>query len=249
MWTSTNFRTIKKQFDFTSSEQGRPEMTSLLVDGEDFINMVEVLNGEVQDDQIFQAIICEGCGIYRCESGNWIAIRQYDNFIFFIPAFEKLMEEQDKSEYAPPYSLRKKGAFWLSLNEFIKFKKLVPEFDRLETFKTLTKNELIALYKWDTPLKMFGDFPDFVPLKKNQILAVSEFDNTTVIDILNKKVEDLEAATEFAIGPIMDNNKIISIFLEDKSITEWKALYKENGHYSLLLGGTLSITPKEKGYT
>lgn len=47
MWTSTNFTTYKKQFDFTSSEQGKPTFTALKIDDKDFINMIEGLEGEI----------------------------------------------------------------------------------------------------------------------------------------------------------------------------------------------------------
>ena len=88
MWTSTNFTTYKKQFDFTSSEQGKPTYTALKIDDTDFINIIEGLDGEIEEDQIFQTILCSSCGIYHCEPGNWVALRQSDNFVFFIPAFE-----------------------------------------------------------------------------------------------------------------------------------------------------------------
>jgi hypothetical protein len=59
MWTSTNFETYSKQFDFTSSGQGKPTFTALKIDGKDFFNMVEQLDGEIQEDQVFQTIICD----------------------------------------------------------------------------------------------------------------------------------------------------------------------------------------------
>jgi len=57
MWTSTNFKTYKKQFDFTSSEQGKQTYTALKIDDTDFINMVEALDGEIENNQVFQTII------------------------------------------------------------------------------------------------------------------------------------------------------------------------------------------------
>ncbi len=218
--------------------------TVLTVDGEDFINIVEALDGEIEDEQIFQTIICNECGIYQCASGNWVAIRQCDNFIFFIPAFQKLFDEANRGDYAPPYSMRQKGSFWLTINEFARFKKLVPELDRQNSIKRLTKFDLISLYKWDTTNNMFGDFPYFMPLRKNHILAVSELDNETVFDILDRKLAELETATDFEIKPLMDRERIISLFLDDNSITEWKALCKTKDNYELLLGGTFTITAK-----
>src|SRR6476660_9081707 len=139
MWTSTNFKTYKKKFDFYSSEQGRPTYTVLKIVDTDFINMVEKLYCEMDDNQIFQAIICDQCGFYHCSPGNWVAVRQFSNFIFFIPAFDELKDEVDASEYTPPNSIKQKGAYWLALEDFNDFKKLVPEIDKLKSINRLTK--------------------------------------------------------------------------------------------------------------
>lgn len=244
MWTSTNFKTYKKEFDFTSSEQGKPTYTVLKINDTDFINMIERLDGEIEADQIFQTILCNSCGIYHCESGNWIALRQLDDFIFFIPAFEELHGEQNQSEYAPPSWLKQKGSFWLTKVDFEKFKKLIPELDKQKSINRITKSELLALYKFDTPHKMFGDFPDFKPLRKNHILAVSELDNETVFDNIESKLKVLETSNDFEIKLLTENDNVISVFLDDNSMTEWKVLCKIEANYELILGGTFKIITK-----
>lgn len=158
MWTSTNFKTYEKQFDFTSSEQGKPTYTALKIDNTDFINIIEGLDGEIEEDQIFQIILCSSCGIYHCEPGNWVALRQLDDFVFFIPAFEELNGEQNQTEYAPPYWLRQKGSFWLTKTDFEKFKKLVPELDKIKSINRITKSELLALYKSGHHIKCLASF-------------------------------------------------------------------------------------------
>lgn len=244
MWTSTNFTTYKKPFNFTSSEQGKPIFTALKIDDKDFINMVEGLEGEIDDNQIFQTILCDHCGCYQCASGNWVALRQLNDLIFFIPAFDDLNTEIGEGIYHPPYEFRQKGAFWLTITDFNKFKKLVPEIDKLTTIKDMTKFELISLYKWDTPHKMFGDFPSFKPLRKDHILTVSELDNETLTSILNAKLTELENSTEFGLEPLVYEDNIVTVYLDDHSTTEWKALYKIEDNYELLLGGQFRITTK-----
>ena len=244
MWTSTNFTTYKKQFDFTSSEHGKPTYTALKIDDKDFINMIEGLEGEIDDNQIFQTILCDHCGCYQCASGNWVAIRQLNDLVFFIPAFEDLNTEIDEGIYHPPYVLRQKGAYWLKITDFNRFKKLVSEIDKLTTIKPMTKFELISLYKWDTPHKMFGDFPNFKPLRKDHILAVSELDNENLARILEQKLKELESAIDFVLDPLVYIDNIVSIYLGDYSTTEWKALYKTENNYELLLGGEFRITTK-----
>lgn len=244
MWTSTNFKTYEKQFDFTSSEQGKPTYTALKIEDTDFINIIEGLDGEIDDDQIFQTILCSSCGIYHCEPGNWVALRQSDDFVFFIPAFEELNGEQNQTKYAPPYWLRQKGSFWLTKTDFEKFKKLVPELDKQKSINRITKSELIALYKSETPHKMFGDFPDFKPLRKNHVLAVSELDNELALEIIDRKLKELETSTDFEIKQLTKNDNVISIFLDDNATTEWKALCKNETNHELLLGGIFKIIAK-----
>lgn len=244
MWTSRNFKTYKKQFDFTSSEQGKPTYTALKIDDTDFINIIEALDGEIEDNQVFQTIICDHCGCYHCASGNWVALRQCDNLFFFIPAFEELENKLDKGEYEPPYSFRQKGAYWLTLEDFDKFKKLIPELDKQKSINHLNKFELVSLYKWDTPHKMFGDFPNFQPLRKNHVLVVSDLDNETAFEILESKLKELENSTNFQIKPLTTDDKVVSVFLDDSITTEWKALCKTEDNYELLLGGTFKITIK-----
>jgi hypothetical protein len=244
MWTSTNFTIYKKQFDFTSSEQGKPTFTALKIDDKDFINMVEGLEGEIDNNQIFQTILCDHCGCYQCASGNWVAIRQLEDLIFFIPAFDDLNTEIDEGIYHPPFILRQKGAYWLTITDFVNFKKLVPEIDKLQSIKTMTKFELLSLYKWDTPHKMFGDFPNFNPLRRDHILAVSQLENDTLVEIIEMKIKELENAIEFELETIVYVDKVVSIYLDDHSTTEWKALYKTEDDYELLLGGEFRIKTK-----
>ena len=244
MWTSTNFKTYEKQFDFTSSEQGERTYTALKIDNTDFINMVEGLDGEIEEDQMLQTMICSECGIYHCKPGNWIALRQSNDFVFFIPAFEELHGEQNQAEYAPPYWLRQNGSFWLTKADFEKFKKLIPELDKQKRINRITKPELLALYKSETPHKMFGDFPDFKPLRKSHILTVSELDNEKVFEIIDSKLNELETSSDFEIKQLDENDKVISVFLDDSSATEWKALCKTENKYDLLLGGTFKIMGK-----
>lgn len=244
MWTSINFKTYQKQFDFTSSEQGKPTYTALKVDDMDFINIVEGLEGEIEEDQIFQTILCSSCGIYHCEPGNWVALRQSGNFVFFIPAFEELHGEQNQTEYAPPHWLRQKGSFWLTKADFEKFKKLIPELDKQKSINRISKSELLALYKSDTSHKMFGDFAEFKPLSKNHVLAASELDNETAFEIIDRKLKELESSTDFEIELLTENDKVISFFLDDSSTTEWKALCKIKDNYELSIGGTFKITTK-----
>lgn len=239
MWTSTEFKTYKKQFDFSSSEQGKPTFTALKIGESDFINMIESLEGEINENLVFQTLICTECGYHHCAPGNWVAIRKHSDFVFFIPAFEDIAQEE--TEYEPPFLLKQNGTYWLPKKEFENFKILVPAIDKLNEIKRLTKSELIWLYKWDTPHKMFGNFPNFEKVRKNHILAVSDFDNKTISKILNDKLNEIESAENFGLELLSENDQEISFFLDDNLTTEWKAMWKNESEFGLLLGGKFKI--------
>jgi hypothetical protein len=63
----------------------------------------------------------------------------------------------------------------------------------------------------------------------------------TIFDIIEQKLTELENANEFTIQALTDTDAVISIFLDDAQTTEWKALYKTNNQFGLLLGGTFKI--------
>jgi hypothetical protein len=65
--------------------------------------------------------------------------------------------------------------------------------------------------------------------------SVQGMENLTVLTV------DYE---DFEIKPLMDSDRIISVFLDDNPTTEWKALCKTKNNYNLLLGGTFTITAK-----
>jgi hypothetical protein len=88
---------------------------------------------------------------------------------------------------------------------------------------------------------MFGDFPNFQPLRKNHVLVTTELDNETIFEIIEQKLTELENAKEFTVQKLTDADDIISIYLDDIATTEWKALYKANNQYGLLLGGAFKI--------
>jgi aryl carrier-like protein len=72
-------------------------------------------------------------------------------------------------------------------------------------------------------------------------LVTSELDNEIVFEIIEQRLLELENVKEFTIQKLADTDNIISIYLDDTATMEWKALYKINNEYRLLLGGTFKI--------
>lgn len=241
MWIATKFSTNQKQFDFTSSGQGKPTYTSLMVDDEVLINMIELLDPVEDLNDTFQFLICEQCGYIHCQPGNWLSIRQSGQYVLFIPAFKMILDEPVMSEYQPPYFFKTKGALVLSIQEFEKLKEIVPVFKNITNMQFLSGIEATYLYKWDTPHRMFGEFPNFVPLRANHILCSNEFDEPTISKIIIDKLEHLKTIDKVELVPINNTDIPISFFLEVKPTKEWKVLSKSSHGFELLIGDTFKL--------
>lgn len=241
MWTSTNLQAYQKQYDFTSSDQGKPTYTALTIEGIEFFNMVEQVDVENEDNQVFQTILCEKCGFQSCQSGNWVAIQELNDYVFFIPAFEEIKEEQVPGDYSPPFLLRQNGALWMTLFTYNNFKKYVPALNRLKEIQKMTSDELISLYKSDTHHNLFGTFPNFTAANKDPVLATSELNTKQLFDIIHSSLTNLERAQNYMIQEVKNEDIILSIYLNHKETTQWKALYKTGNEFGLLLGGKFKI--------
>lgn len=234
MWTASNFSTYQKQFDFSSSEQGKPTYTTLKADDEVLINMVELF--ESDDNSTFQFLICEHCGFTQCQPGNWLSVRQSGNYILFIPAFDEILKEPELNEYTPPYFFNTKGAFIITTNQFETLKESVPAFKNLNAIKKLTGFEASVLYKWDTPHRMFGNFPNFTQLRLDHILCSSELDEKTLVSTIADKLSIIENQKTVRFVSLDNNDTPISLFLDGKTTTEWKAICKNQNGMELMIG-------------
>ena len=239
MWTASNFSTFQRQFDFSSSEQGKPTYTTLKADNEVLINMVELF--ESDDNSTFQFHICEHCGFTQCQPGNWLSIRQSGNYILFIPAFDEILKEPELNEYTPPYFFNSKGAFIVTSNQFETLKENVPAFKKLTEIKQLTGFEASSLYKWDTPHRMFGEFPNFSALRLDHILCASELDEQTLVSTIVDKLSIIEKHKTARLVSLDNNDIPITLFLDGKTTTDWKAVCKTKNGIELMIGDNYKL--------
>lgn len=204
--------------------------------------MIEELEGQADENLTFQFLVCESCGCTHCEPGNWLAIRQLDDCILFVPAFDKILEEPGSNEYQPPYWFKQKGAFWVTTHAFEILKEKVPAFREIEKVKMLSVYEAISLYKWDIPHRMFGEFPTFGNFRREQILATSELNDILVSKIISEKISILESASKIHLHPMDNVDEVVSVYLGEKDLIEWKAICKTPNGYELLIGDNFKLS-------
>lgn len=236
MWEIENISTKKRHLDFSSSGQGTFVGTAVYSNDQLLFNQIESIENHGEDEQVFQAIICEHCGYSHCEPGNWIALRKAGKCYLFLPAFEWIIEEEDflKLEYLPPNYISTNGAVVFTGEHFEQLQKLISPFKEIRAVKSLTGTEASLLYKYDTPQRLFGDLPRIESLKRDRILISSDGELEEQLELLEKELQLLENSDSVELEKLNPKDKTLSFFLDDTTSTEWKAaVVNENGEFQL----------------
>ena len=238
MWEIENISTKKRHLDFTSSGQGTFVGTAIYSNDTLVFNQIESIENHGEDEQVFQAIICEHCGYTHCEPGNWIALRKAGEFYIFLPAFEWIIEEEEalKSEYLPPNYISTDGAAVLTSKTYEQLQELIAAFKEVQRVRNLTGTEASLLYKYETPQRLFGNLPRIESLKEERILIVSEGELNEQLKLLQHEIQLVENSESIKLEELNLKDRILSFFLDDGVATEWRAaVIKENGELQLLL--------------
>jgi len=238
MWEIENISTKKRQLDFSSSGQGTFVGTAIYSNDTLVFNQIESIENHGEDEQVFQAIICDHCGYTHCEPGNWIALRKAGEFYLLLPAFEWIIEEEEilKSEYRPPRYISTDGAALLTPKAFEQLQELIVAFKEVQTVRDLTGPETSLLYKHDTPHKLFGSLPRFESLQEERILIVSEGELNEQLKLIQQEIQLVENSESIKLEELNLEDRTLSFFLDDGIATEWRAaVIKETGELQLLL--------------
>jgi hypothetical protein len=259
MWTSPNFKVTYKEYDLSDSGQGMSYHYAMFIENMVFINMVDYI--EVDENQTFPTLFCEGCGFYDCAPHGDVALRRIGDFYFFIPPFYSYGRYSQNADYSKPGYLLKiwrelftheifknRGAFWLPRSDYDIFKKFVPALLQLESVNNMDVKELALLLKWDAPQKIFELLLTDNPVLTDYIRNISTKMNVdTFVLIVQEKLLELDNAVDFKLVPIDEMSNIITAITNGENHSEWKALYAKEGNYDLILGGTFRvIITKEK---
>ena len=238
MWSVEDLSTKKRVLDFTSSGQGYFTATSIYSADQILFNQLEGLNDHGEGEQVYQAYICEACGYSHCEKGNWVALRKSGRFHLLIPAFEWILEEENqlKDEYFPPFYISNRGSTLFDPSAFEKLQGWIPSFKEIKKMKELTGLEAALLYKYENPFKLFGELPYFGSNRKLNFLMVSEGDIDNQIRSIIKELKKIEDSKLIGIENVSNEDLILSFFLDDGILSEWKAaVINENGELQLVI--------------
>jgi hypothetical protein len=221
------------RLDFSSSGQASRDVTQVVIHGAVFANAVELTQW---DDDPIQVIVCESCGIEGCEPGGWLAARTMGTCAVFVPAFDRMLEdEQGRSEYAPPKYVSTDGVPAFMPNVFAKLSALCWGLPALEQLRPLTGRDLVRALQWDAPLRCLGRFPEAPQLVRDAMLAASDGDPKDVSGELASLLASLMKVDAVELRPCEPDERVVSLFLDGPGCPEWPVLARSLGGQVLLM--------------
>jgi hypothetical protein len=233
MWQIKNPEIKPATLDFSSSAQGKLQVSQLFADGIELINALELVDW---DSEATQFLVCEACGYMHCKSGDWVSLRKSDSLILILPVSEYVWgDSREKEEYRPPYYLTKQGIAYLDSFTYESLRSHHSSFPPVEQIHPLNMREATLLFQWDAPAQVLGEPPE-VHIRRDVILASSEGDCVEYLKQLEALVQRQYQDTSPAIlRPTLEREQVISFYLDAEEFIEWKALVFDGSAYRLLV--------------
>ena len=233
MWNPTEIKLKYGSLDFSSAGIGAVDAKKIYLDEWKFCNSVDHV--EIDEDALVQFYVCPHCGYVSCEPGNWLSLRRSGDFVFFIPAFEDMEEdESDLAEYSPPYEVKKRGAFYLDRMQYDQLKRYMGMLPRQEDLPTLSKREVSLLVQWEAPFQVLGNFPNGMSLEQQDYLVVDGGEDKDVLETLKDALSHFYSSRNPADTPIEVENKS-TILLGAYDFAKWSPISIVGGRVFLRL--------------
>jgi hypothetical protein len=242
MWPVERIAFRSRGLDFSSSGGGRHSTTSIVADGTEIVNAIDLLELDTDDPvaEPVQVIVCESCGTSGCNSGDRVSFRRLDDGLLMIPAFNAMAAGPwELVEYGSPHFMRKRGVPLLRGQALQDLRGRLPELARLDRWPSLTIREAALLVQWEAPSRVLGQFPDAPTLREDMIAAVSHGAGHEACTALNELLRSA-ASDERPAVPIP--GEPVTFYLEQGGHPEWQCLTVEGETYRLALAPGSGVT-------
>ena len=199
------------------------------------VNAIEYVNWE---DPEIQVLICEGCGIFGCNSGGWVGVRRTDTMAIVMPSFTALEESSEffKQEYAPPHYLVSRGVIGVDREYYTNVLCQMAPFPAFETLRRLSAWEVLKIVQLEATDSVPGDL--FYPPKfqSDIIIASSEGNCIDQTKVLASFLDELSTSNRVAnLHSIRESDRVISFYLDRVGFPEWNVLSYNGQRYALYL--------------
>lgn len=242
MWKISSPEIKPAVLDFSSSGQGKREVSTLLSDGIELINALELVDWDSDDTQV---LICEECGYVHCEPGGWVSFRRSDSLVLILPAADYVWgESRDKDEYRPPPYLAKLGIPYLTLSTYEDLRSRHSSLPTVDRIQELNLREATLLFHWNAPVNVLGE-PPIISIRRDIVVGSSEGDHLAPLDrledLLRAQYEDNSPAQ---LRPRLSEERIVSFNVDGAEFIEWDAMVFDGSNYRLLVDSSYVIAPR-----
>jgi len=233
MWQIKNLELKSAILDFNSSGQSKFAVSQLFSDGIQLVNVLELIDWGTEDTQV---LICEGCGITECKSGDWVSFRRSGSLVLMLPANAYVWgNSEDKNEYRPPSYLKRQGIACLELSTYEDLRSRNSSVPTVDTIRPLTLRDAALLFHWNAPANVLGVPPE-IRVNQDIVVGSSEGDQREQLDRLEKLLRThYEDKSVAQLRPIAGNERVISLYLDAAEFIEWQALVSDGSEYRLLI--------------
>ena len=242
MWKLDSLEIKPAVLDFTSSAQGKREVSRLLSDGVELINAIELVDWAPEDTQV---LICEACGYSKCEPGNWVSFRKSDSLVVILPAADFIWgDREDKNEYRPPSYLTQRGIAYFTLSIYEDLRSGHSSLPPVDQIRELNLREATLLFHWNAPAHVLGEPPSIRPLR-DVVVGSSEGDHLEQVERLENLIRaQYEDKSLAQLRSRSSDERLISIYLQAAEFIDRDALVFDGSEYRLLVDSTYVIVPR-----
>lgn len=233
MWQIKNPQFKQTKLDFGASEQGECRVHRLVEEEIELINAVELVDWDPEETQF---LICKGCGITQCKSGDWVSVRRADSIVLILPASDYVWsEEKYREEYCPPFYLKKFGIAYLDVSTYESLRETNSSIPALDSIQPLSFRDATLLFHWDAPENVLGQPPE-IRVRHDIVVGSSEGDHVEQLrrmeDLMKSQYEDQTIAQ---LRGVASNEQVITFYLDGAEFIEWKAMVFDGSEYRLLV--------------
>lgn len=242
MWKINSLEIKPAILDFSSSGQGKLEVSRLVSDGIELINALELVEWDSEDTQVR---ICEECGVVKCQPGGWVSFRKSDSLVLILPAADYVWgDREDNNEYRPPPYLMKRGIAYLTLSTYEDLRSRHSSLPAVDQIHELNLREATLLFHWNAPSHVLGA-PPVISTRRDIVVGSSEGDHLEQLqgleDLLRAQYEDKSLAQ---LRSRLSNERVVTFFLQSAEFIEWDALVFDGLDYRLLVDSSYVIAPR-----
>ena len=241
MWLIKDPEITRSSLDFGLSGRDKFSVFQLFAEGVKLINALELVEW---DEEHSQFLICEGCGMPGCKSGDWVSARRSGSLVLLLPCSEHVWrEKKDYMEYCPPSYFKQRGIPYLDSATYDTLRSRHSSFPALDQLQPLKVKEATVLFQSTAPDQILEEPPE-VNIRPDLIVGSSEGDQTEPLkileDLLKKHYENESSAV---LRSRSDNEQVISFYLDAAAFTEWQAMVFDGSEHRLLVESKYVVDP------